>query len=211
MNLLTVGDSFTYGEELDDLNNAWPHVLGKIIGYNVTNLGEPGTGNTGMVRKVMYNYQDADLIIIAWSHFARLEFADEWGTYDMWPGYTDRWHHSDVAFREAFSDYFTKHHNDTYMYNQYLNNIVLLQHFLKSNNKKFLMVEAFANVNVRELGNQKMHELVDSASFIGWPNDAMIGWVYPCKQGPRGHFLDEGHKKVAGKIYEHIRNIGWVA
>jgi hypothetical protein len=136
MNLLTVGDSFTYGEELSDLNNAWPHVLGKMINYTVTNLGEPGTGNTSMIRKVMNNYQDADLIIIAWSHFARLEFADEWGVYDMWPGYGKWSSNKELAFRDLFSDYFTKHHDDKYMYNQYLNNIVLLQHLLKSNNKK---------------------------------------------------------------------------
>ena len=49
MRLLTVGDSFTYGEELSDLNNAWPCLLGKQLGWSVTNLGQPASGNTRMV------------------------------------------------------------------------------------------------------------------------------------------------------------------
>ena len=58
MKLLTVGDSFTYGEELADISSAWPHLLGDQIGYKVTNLARPGCGNTRMVRQVVENYQE---------------------------------------------------------------------------------------------------------------------------------------------------------
>lgn len=211
MRLLTVGDSFTYGEELDDLSNAWPHLLGKMLRYEVTNLGEPGTGNESIVRKVLTNYQDADLIVIAWSHFARLEFADECGIYDMWPGYGPWSQNAELAFRDEFSKYFTMHHNDAYMYNRYLNNMVLLQHFLKCNSKKYVMLESFGNVNDRYLGNQQLHSLVDLTHCLGWPTETMTGWAHPCQIGPNGHFLDDGHRKVAEKIYEHIRHLSWVA
>lgn len=209
MNLLTVGDSFTYGQELLDLNNAWPHILGKQIGYTVQNLGLPGTGNTQMVRNVLTNYQSADLIIIAWSHYARMEFADHKGIFDLWPGYKHKWP-DDLLFRTKLSEYITWYHNDIYMYNQYLNNVLLIQQFLKSKNKKFLMMEAFGNIDDRKLGNEGIHYQIDDQYFLGWPSESMVEWVYPCPNGPNGHFLDEGHNKVADKIYEHIKNLNWV-
>ena len=86
MKLLTVGDSFTFGDELADRNVAWPFLLGKQLGYEVTNLGKPGSGNTRMVRHAVEQINNYDLIIIAWSHFARTELADENGFYDIWPG-----------------------------------------------------------------------------------------------------------------------------
>lgn len=73
------------------------------------------------------------------------------------------------------------------------------------------MLEAFGNIDDRHLGNQQIHSLVDPAHYLGWPNETMIEWVYPCKYAPRGHFLDDGHRKVAEKIYEHIRHLSWVA
>jgi hypothetical protein len=39
----------------------------------------------------------------------------------------------------------------------------------------------------------------------------MMEWTYKTPQGPAGHFLEEGHQKVAEKINEYIRNIGWVS
>ena len=50
--ILTVGDSFTYGEELSDRNNSWPIQLGNRIGANVINMGLKGGGNKQMIRKV---------------------------------------------------------------------------------------------------------------------------------------------------------------
>jgi hypothetical protein len=73
------------------------------------------------------------------------------------------------------------------------------------------MIDTFGNSITRHMGNQQMHRLVDNTSFIGWPGETMVEWVVPCQYGSHGHFLDDGHKKVADKIYEYIRNIGWVA
>ena len=86
MRLLTVGDSFTYGEELAELTSAWPFLLGDKLGYEITNLAKPGSGNTRMVRHCVEQSDNYDIAIIAWSHFARFEMADENGFYDLWPG-----------------------------------------------------------------------------------------------------------------------------
>jgi len=73
--LFTIGDSFTYGSELDDVRNAWPHLLGKTLGYTVDNYAKPGASNDYMVRTTV-EYLDAhtpNLVIIAWTTPDRLE------------------------------------------------------------------------------------------------------------------------------------------
>jgi hypothetical protein len=36
-------------------------------------------------------------------------------------------------------------------------------------------------------------------------------WTFGSDQGPKGHFLEQGHEIVANKIYEHIRHLSWIS
>ena len=209
MKLLTVGDSFTYGEELDDRNNAWPIVLGKSINYSVTNLGVPSKSNSYITRQVIENASDYDLIVIAWSHFARLEFADNIGIYDIWPGCSN--HQAEFSkWRTHIIDYITLYHDDKHLYTQYLMNIILTQNFLEQHNKKYIMIDAFGNTKVRNL-NLNLTKLINTTYYPGWPNESMMEWTYGTPKGKYGHFLEQGHRIVADKIYEHIRHLGWIS
>ena len=214
MKLLTVGDSFTYGEELSDLASAWPQQLADKIGFELINWARRSSGNTRMVRNVIMNAKYFDLIIIAWSHFARIEFADEIGSYDIWPGCCSSQHDQSAPWREQAIDYITKYHNDTYLYRKYLIDIVLLQTFLKANNKNYIMIDAFGNNHVRNKFKEKNQDLldqIDTSKYLGWPDESMMEWTFGTPQGPRGHFLEDGHKIVADKIYEYIRHLGWIS
>lgn len=214
MRLLTVGDSFTYGEELADPISAWPFLLGDRLGYKVDNLAKPGSGNTRMVRTVVEHIDDFDFIIIAWSHYSRLEFADQFGIFDTWPGHVSRTFVNDLRHRNQLSEYITKHHNDDYQYFQYLINIILIQDFFKKNNKRYLMIDAFGNnYNTFKTNEQIMtfRKKIDSKYYVGWPDDTMMEITDKSPKGPRGHFLEQGHAIVADKIYEHIRHLGWVS
>ena len=209
MKLLTVGDSFTYGEELRDLNNAWPFLLGNKLGYTVDNLAKPGSGNTRMIRHAVEQIDNYDLIIIAWSHFARTELADEHGFYDLWPGCSVLPHKEFSSWRSEVINYYSKHHNDQYLYNQYLINIILIQQYLKFNNKKYIMLDTFGNNNYRK--NNTVVDQIDPTYYIGWPTTTMMEWTHGCPNGPGDHFLEQGHEIVADKIYEYIRHLGWVS
>ena len=209
MKLLTVGDSFTYGEELSDLNNAWPFLLGNKLGYEILNLAKPGSGNTRMIRHAVEQINNYDLIVIAWSHFARTELADENGFYDLWPGCSALPHKESSPWRSEVIDYYSKHHNDQYLYNQYLINIILIQQYLKFNNKKYIMLDTFGNNNYRK--NDVIANQIDSTYYVGWPNKSLMEWTYNTPQGPGGHFLEHGHQIVADKIYEYIRHLGWIS
>jgi hypothetical protein len=213
MKLLTVGDSFTYGEELTNKRSAWPHLLGEILGYEVSNLGQPGSGNTQMIRKVVENIGNYDLIIIAWSHYARTEFADSNGVYNIWPG-SNLSVHNPLPYRKELVSYITKYHDDLYFYQQYLVDILLLQGYLAQNTQRYLMVNSFGN-NWNDFKNneliKKLADQIDSKHFVGWPMHQMVEWTYGCAQGPGGHFLEDGHQRVAEKINEHIRHLGRVS
>jgi len=209
MRLLTVGDSFTYGEELSDVNNAWPFLLGKKLEYELTNLARPGSGNTRMVRHCIEQVNNYDLVIIAWSHFARTELADENGFYDLWPGGSSLPHKKFSPWRSEVIEYYSRHYNDQYLYNQYLINIVLLQNYLKILNKKYLMLDTFNNNSYRK--DNEVSNQIDQTYYIGWPDHTMMEWTYNTPQGPGGHFLEQGHEQVADKIYEHIRHLGWIS
>ncbi len=212
MKLLTVGDSFTYGEELADLTSAWPNLLATQLGYNLTNLAKPGSGNTRMVRHCIEQVNDYDLVIIAWSHFARFELADEHGFYDIWPGASKAPHKEYSPWRCEVVDYFNHHYNDDYLYRQYLLNIILIQNFFKANNKFYLMLDSFGNhqVNNRNADtNRDLLDQIDGRFYVGWPNATMMEWAYKTPTGPRGHFLELGHQKVADQIYKHMMELGW--
>jgi hypothetical protein len=214
--LLAIGDSFTYGEELADIRNAWPHVLGNKLGYQVINKGIPASCNYRMLRcLVEQDLKDIDLVVIGWSHFDRVEVSDEEGTYEIWPGGNRTKQRTQAAWRGSLIDYFSRHHNDDYLYRQYLLYIILSQSHLIANNKPYIMLDAFGNhkdPRRHSVDNQDLLRQVDITRFLGWPNESMLEWTIDCPtgnkwpilRGPGGHFLDEGHAIVANKIYDSL-------
>jgi hypothetical protein len=72
------------------------------------------------------------------------------------------------------------------------------------------MLDAFGNTQARDL-NTILVKKINSANYLGWPNESMMEWTYGCTRGPNGHFLEDGHKRIADKINEHIRNLSWVS
>ena len=210
MKLLTVGDSFTWGEELEDRNLAWPYRLGEKLGYEVTNLAKPGSGNSRMIRTVVQQADQYDLVIVAWSHFARTELADAHGAYDLWPGSRADIYPDHMSHRQEVIEYYNRYHNDQYLYTQYLLGIILLQNFFKSMGVRYLMIDSFGNNQHRHL-DVPLTAKISAEFYPGWSNETMMEWTYGSAQGPGGHFLAEGHQQVAEKLYEHIRHLSWIS
>jgi lysophospholipase L1-like esterase len=212
MKLLTVGDSFTHGDELADRNDAWPHVLADQLHAKVNNRGDPGCANWRMVRWVLESSKDADLVIIAWSSFLRFEVADEEGDYIIWPGSNTKLFTNYPDHRNDLIKHSTLHHNKEYLYRQYLNYIILIQSYLNQQNKKYIMLDAFGNHQYEgRTRNLDLIDQIDTKYFLGWPNESMMEWVQTKPKGPGGHFLEQGHEIVANKIYEYIRHLGWIS
>ena len=210
MKVLALGCSFTAGTELDDYDLAWPKVLANKTNLSITNLGQFASSNTKMVRRVVENLNNYDAFIIAWSHYARTEFADEHGVYDVWPArQTPEFKQS--SHRYDLIRYLTLHEDDNYYYRQYLIDILLVQSFLTLHNKKYLMLNSFGNDAVKTNRNQDLVNQINTDLYLGWPNQTMMDWTYGSPQGANGHFLEQGHEIVADKIYEYIRHLGWLS
>ena len=220
MKIVAAGDSFTYGEELSNLEHAYPYILSNLLpGDNsVINLAEPAGSNDKIVRKLTEYLlgNTADLVVIGWTSPGRMEFADEKGTFDIWPGYGGNLFSFDgLEFRNVLNKYFSSYHDKKFLYKRYLQNIILIQSLLKIKNIKYVMMDVVAREfykNQYYLGEFSMfHSEIDKNCFIEYNTGSMAEWVGNSPKGPRGHFLEQGHELVANRIYEHIRHLGWVS
>ena len=220
MKIVAAGDSFTYGEELNDIQNAYPYVLGSMLpGQNtVINLARPAASNDKIVRSLCEYLlaNSADLVVIGWTSPGRIEFADEKGEFDIWPGYNGNLFAADgLNYRATLNKYFSTYHSRSFLYKKYLQNIILTQSLLKMHNIKYVMMDVVLREFYKMLypyqEYQTYHSAIDQKFFIDYNKSSMVDWVGQSPLGPRGHFLEEGHTIVANRIYEHIRNISWVS
>jgi hypothetical protein len=217
-NILTAGDSFTYGEELGNINQAWPYQLGKLLDANVLNLATPAASNDKILRVTMDHLlrpHNIDLVVIGWASPGRIEFSDEFGAFDVWPGYSGNLFKKDnMYWREDIANYVSRYHNSSYLHCRYFQQVILLQNYFKSLNIKYIMVNVCHNEYYKKInfdGMQDYSKHIDKQQFLDFETAGMLEWTNGCKKGPQGHFLDEGHDIVADKINEHIRNLGWLS
>ena len=211
MILYTIGDSFTYGEELNDpQNNSWPSQLSKRINYDLINEAKPGVGNEFIIKRTILalaKYKP-DLVIIGWTSCSRQEYADDKGVFDIWPAYNrKKFSNNELNFRLPLIDYITINNNDLHEYRRWLRQIVLLQSFLQANKQKYLMCSTHDNQHrfgSLSTVNQDYYDLIDHSRIVGWPNDGMVEWAYGTDHAQNGHPLEQGHQRIADEISKHI-------
>ena len=213
MILYTVGDSFTYGQELPNPEHqAWPVLLADKLGYRLINDGTPGVSNEFIIKKTIQAVakHKPDLVVIAWTSCGRQEHADEWGVYDIWPGCSSRVFEDHVLnYRKELIKYITLYDNPEHEYRRWLRQVILLQSFLQIHKIDYIMCNTFDNqFRFEEFSknNQEYYELIDKDRFIGWPTEGIVEWTWGTEQGPDGHPLQEGHKRIAKRLYEACYN-----
>lgn len=215
-NILTVGDSFTYGEELTDTSQAWPYKLGNLCNADVTNLGTPAASNDKIIRLTLDHLcrgRTIDLVVIAWTSPGRTELADDTGYYDIWPGYPGNLFVQDGSiWRQEILEYTNKYHSSKALHLKYIHQIILLQSYFECQNIKYVMMDVLQNEYYKKRnfhGIEQYYHQINIKNFLGFNNSGMIEWAKGCKKGQYGHFLEDGHTIVANKVYEHIRNLSW--
>ena len=206
--LLAIGDSFTYGEELTDREQAWPAVLGKKLNQPVINWGKPATGNYRIVKRAMDAvFAGASMIVIGWSDPARQEFADDLGITDLWAGRDYSRIQTCNDHRRDLIKYMTAYDVPGYYYAKWLRQIILTQTFCRANQIPCMM---FSACNAEDWNRNYMFDhanlidRVDSSTYVGWPLSGSTEWTFGTPHGPGGHPLEQGHEIIAEKIYEHI-------
>lgn len=216
--IYAIGDSFTYGDELLDRNLAWPAVLGQQLDREIINLGKNGSGNSRIVKRVLdLAFDDtAELILIAWAGPGRIEYFNN-KPLDIWPAQQVRGILSPTE--QELTRLLTLTHNeqwDIWAHRKWIRDIILCQNLLENQNKRYLMMVAWHNwqptPEVKDLWDK-----VDTQYFLGYPTDTnpdyetFCYWFADAPKGPGGHPLELGHQRIADKIYEHIRNLGWLS
>jgi hypothetical protein len=207
--ILTVGDSFTYGSELLDKNSAWPYLLNKTV----KNQGANGSSNDRIFRVSIEEtcLNKFDFVIVAWSFTNRKEVYQK-----------DNIHNGPICINHSFdnnlswvTDYFKQSYNKDFAFQQWITQVIALQSYFKHIDQKYIfcMVEGIKSHEYTKYSDSIGHLLnkVDKDFYLGWPHIGMIDMAKNTPKGPQGHFLEQGHKLVAEKINEHIRNLGWIS
>lgn len=204
---IATGDSFTYGEELEDRTvSAWP----ALLGYE--NHGLRGASNEYIFRTSAELAPVATNMIVAWSECTRHEIYTH-NPVSVMQRYTNftgiiqvnsRW--TDIPwFRELYGKYSEEQH-------QFLRtvvNMVTLQDVLTANNVDYRYCSAFSN----QVMFKKYKDDTDIApwiarlntdKFIGFPDEGFVEWAYETPRGKGGHPLEYGHQKIAERLKQEI-------
>jgi lysophospholipase L1-like esterase len=214
MKVLCVGCSFTFGDELArPAESAWPAVLARVNNWTVVNRGVGGASNDRIIRTVFEEINNGyDLIIVAWTHTDRFEVPMGSINIDINASSIKR---RGLTWAE---DYYKLHHNKEYTYAKWFRNTIMMQSYLKQRNQRYIFCSTFGI----ESDLQKEYESyvtkfaglidqVDSTYYVDWPKLGILDWQGDCPKGPGGHPLELGHERIAEKINEHIRHLGWLS
>lgn len=213
--LLTVGDSFTYGDELTDQYDAWPYKLADLLDYHVVNLGQSGCSNTSIVRRALYEIANStdpyDLVVIGWTSPGRIEWKDHTGVaYDMWPGFQVRGKFFEMhPWREDLLHYINSYHDVEYLFERYVIDVLTMQSYLKVKNIPYVMLNVCQNDYYRLSSppDGPVTREIDKKMFFGWNEFGIIELTKKFPKGPKMHPLKEGHREIANQIYKFINEI----
>lgn len=214
--LITHGCSFTYGQELADPKTcSWPALLANKLNLELVNLAQPAYANDLILQDIVsesinpkvgtpgermaWDYHD--LVIIGWSSHLRLGFIDEAGWYSIRPSAPDN-----RGYRQDINKLLMTTLDTEWLYDRWLQQVILAQEYLRNRYAHYLMFSAFDNLSHIKR-KHKLHEKIIKRNFLGWPNEQMTDWTYKCPVGPEQHPLEQGHEIVAEKIFAKLQDL----
>jgi hypothetical protein len=176
------GDSFTYGEELPHDQKPWP----QLLDCPVMNRAQPGYSNDAIVKSTVVAVENnyPTYAIIAWTTPNRIEVNGQHLTPSSHRKYGSICDH-------VFLDW-----DEEWAITKFLTQVVMLDAYLRDRNVPYVFVRTFDVPNCK-VGN--------------WIPGSMVEWMGDCPKGPGGHPLELGHQRIADKINEHIRHLGWLS
>ena len=215
MSILAVGCSFTAGAELSTpAESAWPMLVGKLNNRAVKNLGMGGASNDRTFRLVVEEtaQQRFDLVMVQWTEPSRMEI---WNNRIRLPMDVNIGSLHSKMFEMSWLDtYYQNHYDDLHAHKKWAAQILSLQGYLKSIDQPYVMVSLNGLDQQLYTGAwnsvQYLWDGVDTTHYPGWPFEGIYMWQGDCPRGPGGHPMELGHERIAEKINEHIRNLGWL-
>jgi hypothetical protein len=203
--ILTVGDSFTYGDELTNrLESAWPFLLGRQLGVTVKNLGQPGTCNDSMVRKLVKELSRTlySVVVVGWTDVNRFE---AWNEFTRKPDTIMPYSESGLPWVD---DYYRHSYHYQYAWERWIQQILLVQAYLTQQQQQyvFISVSGQGDILTQSQHCANMINQIQTDRFVGWPDRGMIQIAKDTPHGPNNHPLELGHERIANEIATYIRH-----
>ena len=243
MRIYANGCSLTYGDELEDpTSQSWPVLIAKKIGAELKNDAVSGGTNQRIMYRAIQAINDYDFFIFAWTNYARFTEYNPVDNFEI--NFTPQLNidvslHLSNDLKENYKKYhddgkmYYRHwFNELYQFKQWLQQIILLQSFLKQHNKRYIMMNAVHNNLSDWLSprnefisrvstmldffdllsddllleeHQKIQDLlsmIDQSSFLEFNTWCINDVNDQFPYGTGGHPLEDGHIAVADKVID---------
>ena len=147
MKLYFNGCSHTFGDDLVDLNQAWPSLIAKQLGCEFVNDAVSGGTNDRIMYRTIKNIQNFDKFYIAWTYTTRFTRyrADNNHEVNFNPNFKHELYGNNQEFRNYSQLHYTIWYNELHAFKIWLQNIILLQRLFESENKPYIMINADDN------------------------------------------------------------------
>lgn len=258
MLLLANGDSFTYGHGLSALGtkprnwpgrksnhvdrncryaleNGWPALLSKQLGYDLANISREGSSNDRMVRTTLqylakHGHRDT-LVIIGWSQPSRREVHIDseitetpLHTGEQITGYKSFLvNQNDIVNsplgRDPLLIRWAKNYtrygwDETESYMRYYSQILLLSAYLDQNEIPYLYFNTIHNTHAwqtRQKGytkqmTQKLHDQIDWRSFAADTDKICVMDRFHDQLDETDHLTQQGHASLADLLFTELTN-----
>jgi hypothetical protein len=147
LKIFVCGDSFTYGEELDNREiSAWPYLLAGSLSAELVDTSQKASSNQRIVYQTTKNFfKDFDLYLIAWSEYARFTFYKSDNNYEMafTPQLADEVYYNHAYYRDWGNTLYKHWFNELFGFKLWLQQIIQVQSLLDG--KNYLMINTFPN------------------------------------------------------------------
>ncbi len=227
MNLLGVGCSIVFGDELADCTSTqhsrstFPALLAKNLNLNYQCVAVPGSGSDSQVRKVLENCNsNTAFVVVAWSFLHRYDW--HWSDHGWrslrFPGQVAN-NSTPQAQIDKFKQYFFANVSDDYAWYHYAKDVVFLQQWLSQRQVPYVFcsVDSGFNINASaEPSYQTLWQAVDRHRWFDWRLDGVVqgfqNWCVGSAKtdkkfslGSGGHPLEHAHAVSAQQITEFIQ------
>jgi hypothetical protein len=232
MRLYFAGCSHTYGDDLaDPENKSWPALAAKNMGCDFVNDSVGGSSNDRIIYRTIKYANQFDRLYIAWTYTTRFTRyrSDNNHEVNFTPSLQHGMYDSDPNFLIYGKMHYAIWHNELYNFKLWLQNIIMLQRYLETSKKEYVMVNADNNHidkwtapwekfndGIRSLvcfdllnddqlyqEHQEIQQLLMQINFdhyIGWNTWWLFKDHAQFLLGPTKHLLDDGHKHIANYI-----------
>jgi hypothetical protein len=186
--LYTNGDSWTYGSELDDVQQAWPTLVAESLGVPLVNSGFPGGTNDRTVRTTvadcinLLSQNQKPHCCIAWTQLHRFELP-------MGDNYYNFVNPSDPDLPHVGKEIWQHWSSDAADVARWNLQRILLESFFIRHNISYNFFITYDQINRLTKVKQQAFDLI----------------VQGCPLGQHGHPLQQGHEKIANYIGSQLR------